>query len=269
LANPESEARRYMIPGLERGLLVMELLADNSEQMGVTAVAERLGIPKNSAFRVLSTLRENGYVERDAAGKYYRLSRKLLALGYASVDEKNLVERSIDVLRELREQTGETTLVATRLGTEGVVLDQVLGHHPVKIAVEVGHRFPLHTSAPGKAMVAYLPEQEQRDVIDHLTYTRFNERTITNKLAMASEMDKVRKLGYATDQAEEIEGVHCVAAPIRNHRGYPLAALWATGPSYRMRSEDFHAIGELVMEAARKVSGRFGYRILQLTDSAS
>jgi len=234
----------------------------------VTAVADRLSIPKNSAFRILCTLHQRGYVERDEAGKLYCLSRKLLALGYAAVDERNLIERSVDVLRDLRDQTDETVLIAVRAGTEGVVLDQVLGHHAVKIAVEIGYRFPLHTGAPGKALVAALPDAEQKQVINQLTYTRFNERTITSKVRIRREMARVREQGYATDEAEEIEGVNCVGAAVRNHHGYPVAGIWVTGPAYRLAAEQFPAIGEKVLAGGEHISERFGHRVLRLAQSS-
>ena len=104
----------------------------------------------------------------------------------------------------------------------------------VKVLVQIGHRFPLHTAAPGKALLAVLPESERGDLVRSLEYTRFNRRTIVGPAAMHAELARVRELGYAVDRGEELEDIRCVAAAVLDHRGYPLAAIWIGGPASRL-----------------------------------
>lgn len=253
---------RYRVPSLDRALSILELVAREPRGLIVSEVARRLQLPKNAAFRIMVTLHARGYLERDPLSKAYRLSRRLLSLAYMAIDEHNLIEKSLDVMRQLRDQTGETALIGTLGYDHGLVLEQVPSSHPVKCLVAIGHRFPLHTAAPGKALLAFLPEQERQAYLERIPFTRFNERTITDPEQFAQELAEVRRRGFAVDRGEELEGLHCVAAPIFNHRGYPLASIWITGPAERLRLELFDPMASYVMEAAAEISRRFGYRLL-------
>ena len=260
---PEPEERAdYHTPALDRALSIMELLAGQPTGLGLSEIAEALDLPKNSVFRITMTLASRGYLVRDDDSRRFRLSRKLLALGYRAAGEPNLLENARDVMRELRDMTRETVLLATLLDAEGVVLDQVLGLHPFKFVVDPGTRFQLHTSAPGKAMLAWLPAAEQERMLSRIRLTRFNRRTITTREGLLAEFGRVRELGYATDRAEEIDGVHCVGAPVFSHDGRPIAAIWTTGPCDRLPEARFDEIGRMVAGHARRISGRFGYDLV-------
>ncbi len=254
--------RRYHIPSLERALGVMECLAKEPQGLGISDLASRLGVPKNSVFRIATTLVAHGYLHRDAEGKKLTLGRKILALGYSAVDEYSLVEKSLDVMRALRDETAETVLLGTLLDDQGVVLEQVPSDQPVKFVIELGHRFPLHSAAPGKAILAYLPDPQLSEILSRMRFTRFNERTITSRSAYERELGQVRQNGYALDRGEEIKDVHCVAAPILNHRGHPVAAAWVTGPAFRLPQQDLPRVAPQVVRAARQISQRFGYQLL-------
>jgi DNA-binding IclR family transcriptional regulator len=247
----------YHVPNLERALVILEFLAENPGA-GVSRIAEVLHLPKNSVFRICMSLLRHGYVLRDNATKAFHLSRKLLALGYAATNKHTVVENAIDVMRELRDLTKETVLLGTLLGTEGVVLEQVFGLHPFKFMVDAGTRFSLHTSAPGKALLAFLPEGERESVLKDLKLTRYTERTITTLPALRRELVEARTLGYALDRAEEIEGCHCVAAAVLDARNYPVASIWMTGPSNRLPLSSFPALGRQVKEHADRISSRLG-----------
>jgi DNA-binding IclR family transcriptional regulator len=135
----------------------------------------------------------------------------------------------------------------------------VLGTHPFKFSVDLGTRLPLHTAAPAKAMLAFLPEEERRRMLQQISYEKFNERTLTSVQALEAELMQVARQGYAVDRQEQLTGIHCVAAPVFNRHGYPVAALWTTGPADRLREEDFAPVAVLVTEQARRVSRRLGF----------
>jgi len=248
---------RYSVPNLIRALKIVEFLSSHPESCGVTELAERLGFPKNSVFRIVRTLTLHGYLIE--SGKSYQLSTKFLALGYAALGESNLIEKSIDIMRELRDTVHETVLLGAINGTKGVVLDEVLSSYHVKFMIDVGHVFLLQTSGPGKAMLAFMPEDERDRILDQITFTRYTDRTITSKKTFLKTLSEVIEKGYAVDEAEKVEGLHCVAAPIFNHRKYPIASIWATGPSYRFPTSDFSRLGKIVIDHALRISQRFGY----------
>lgn len=255
----EIDTERYHVPNLERALKIVEYLAERPEGITMSDVSVALQIPKNSAFRILNTLLAHGYLLRDDKTQQFRLSGKFLGLGGKGTGAEQLLENSIDVLRRLRDETGETTLVGRLIDQEGVVLGQVASNHPIKVLVELGTRFPLHVAAPAKVMLAYLPEAEQDSLISKLTLKKYTSRTITSIKKLKSTLNKSRKQGFAVDWGEEVDGINCVAAPIFDHSGYPIASIWITGPETRMGHQQFDELAEIIMKHADEISQRMGF----------
>ena len=160
-----SPAARYKVPNLERGLQIMELLLDYPKGLQQSEIASLLRCSKTSVFRISMTLVEYGYLVRDEETKALRLSRKLIAMGNRTLGEDDLMSTSVDVMRKLRDLIKETVLIGTVVESEFVVLGQVLGSHPFKFSLDLGTRVPIHTAAPGKAILAFLPEVERDQVL--------------------------------------------------------------------------------------------------------
>jgi len=255
----ETDGRsRYIVPNLDRALAMLELLSGRPEGLNVSELSVELGIPKNSAFRIAVTLESRGFLDKSAGTKRYRLTPRLLMLGAVSSTDVNLFEKSVDVMRRLRDETHETALLGTLTGDEGVVLDQALGTHPFKFAVDAGTRFMLHTAAPGKAMLAAMGEDERRQRVRRLSFPRFTPNTITSAEEFLGHLEKVAQRGYGFDLNEEMEGQTCVGAAITGATGSPIAALWITAPSSRIPDGQLDALGSLVKAHADEISARFG-----------
>ncbi len=257
-----TESDPYHVPALDRALTILELLALHGEGMRMREIAEKLSLPPNSVFRLTGTLEDRGYLLREGDDMRYRLTRKLLSLGYAAIGEDRLLEQSLDVMQSLRDETEETVLIGIRADLQGVVLEQVPTMHPVKFLVNPGTHFPLFTSAPGKVFVAFLPPAEQDTLLARIPFTRYNARTLDTRERFAAELKEVVRLGYGTDRAEQVDGLHCAGAPIFNDQGYPIAAVWVTGPSFRVPVERLDQLGCQVAAAARVISRRFGHKLL-------
>ena len=256
-----SEKSKYHVPNLERALKIIELLATQHHGMTSSDIAGTLEIPVNSAFRITMTLLSHGYLERCENSKKFTLSRKLLSIGYTACGEGSLIELSIDTMRELRDEIKETVLIGSILDNQGVVVENMMGLHPFSFVARVGTRFNLSTAAPGKAIMAYLPDRELNDLLDSLSFEKYNERTITSKEGFLKELEFVKEHGYGIDHAEEFENCHCIAAPIFNQGGYPIAAIWITGPASRLAEDKFDSIGKLVLEKAEKISKKLGFKV--------
>ena len=253
----EQVGRDYNVPNLVRAFQLLEFMAREPQSWSITELSDRLGFPKNSVFRICRSLHDMGYLSQ--TGKTYFLSPKLLALGYAALGEQNLVEKALDIMRDLRDQTNETTLFGTLFGHEGVTLEQVVSNQSIKFVVDVGHRFSLHTAAPGKAILAFLPEKERDHILNQLDFKKYTSRTITSRRSFLAVLEEVRKKGWAVDNCERLDGINCVAAPVFNFRNMPVAALWVTGPDFRITPAGFPKIGKIVKEHALRISQRFGY----------
>jgi DNA-binding IclR family transcriptional regulator len=249
---------RYRVPILDRTLDLMELLSKHPEGLSLAALADQLSMPKNAAYRIATTLMLRGYAERDDAAKSYRLSRRLLGLGHAAIGGESLAQAAGPVLKSLRDVTSETSLLGTLSGTQGIVLDQVVSTHPVKVVVEIGHAFPLHTAAPAKAMLAFLSGEKQDDLIRSITFKKHTKHTITSAKKYRAELMTVRKEGYALDQGEESETYVCAAAPVFGNRGEVIAAIWISGPSDRLPLAMLPAAAKIVKAHAAKLSAAMG-----------
>jgi DNA-binding IclR family transcriptional regulator len=250
---------RYKVPILERTLDLLELLSRYPEGLTLTAMTESLKMPKNSVFRIATTLTLRGYAERDESTKAYRASRKLLSLGHAAVGGQRLIQAAAPILTALRDATGETALLGTLAGNHGVVLDQVASSHPVKVLVEIGHAFPLHTAAPAKAMLAFMEPEAQKSFVQQIKFTKHTRHTITSLTAFLAALKKYKALGYAIDRGEESETFACIAAPVFDHRGQPVASLWISGPSDRVTASSWEKLGNQAVRFAAQLSRKLGH----------
>jgi DNA-binding IclR family transcriptional regulator len=253
----KSVAGAYIIPNLDRALKMLELLSTKEEGMSITEISKELSLPKNSVFRIMRTLAANGYL--DEHGKAYRLSPKILSLGYAAAQSTHLISECLGEMRSLRDEINETIFVGTLSEGKVVILEQLPSFQLVKFTIEIGHKVPIHASAPGKVFLSFLPPAEQKDLLAHIAFTRFNDRTIPGMKAMLQEIEKVQSTGYALDLGEEVSEIWCAASPVFDYRGYPIASIWLSGPEFRVSRMDLDKVGSSVKEHALRVSKHFGY----------
>ena len=251
----QTDNTNYRVPSVERAMAIIDRLAAHPGS-NLSQLATHLGVTVNGVFRICQVLVSLGHLDRDDHDKTYRLSPKLLSLGHQSMASNSLVGASIDLLRLLRDEIGETAAIASRSGAVGVVLECLPAMQPFHFRLEPGTRFTLYSTAPGKALLAFLPEQERVRLCGQQEMASFTPRTITTKEALETELTLVRQQGWAGDLAEEIEGCHCVGAPVFDQRHYPVGAIWVTGPANRLESRRFPEVGERVIACARSISRR-------------
>jgi DNA-binding IclR family transcriptional regulator len=193
---------KYNVPGLDRALTIIELLNERTEGLSVNEVAAYLKLPVNSVYRIMTTLERRRYIQKSKGEARYNLSEKLLQLTTPVTGDPSFLETVIPHLYELRDQTKESLLAGVILGNEGIVLEQIDGVHNFSFRVNPGLRFPLHTSAPGKAYLADLDEKNRNRIISGLTLTRFTKNTLTSPEKLIDECKGIKKLGYAVDNEE-------------------------------------------------------------------
>ncbi len=258
MKNRKGVDENFSVSSLTRGMAVMELLAKNTDGLGLVEIAGALKIPNNAVFRIASALVELGYLHRDDKSRKFRLGGKLLSLGLATVHEKNIVERSNDLMRQFRDEVKEMVALGSILKEEaqGVVLSEFECSYLYGYRLQAGHRWPLYCTGPGKAILAFLPSQEYRELLERMTLKRFTPDTITDRRKLDREMALIRRVGYAVDRGEVLAGCHCVSAPVFDAAKYPVAAIWASGPSERMTASKFPEIGKTVIRYAELISMR-------------
>lgn len=247
---------RYNIPNLQRGIRVIEYLAQHHIATANELVAAT-GIPKNSVYRICMTLRGMGYITRAEEEGTFRLSSKLMALCLLTLADARLEEVARSEMIALRDQTKETVVLFVRMNLEMVAIDQVSGVHPFRMMVDPGFKTPFHCSGQGKAYAAFLPDAERNELTKSINYTRFTKETLTGPITFSKELKKTRERGYACDNGETAQGIRCVSAPIFNHKGLVVAALTVTGPEFRL-GENMRILGEQTQSCAARISKRMG-----------
>ncbi|QDU92788.1 IclR family transcriptional regulator [Lignipirellula cremea] len=252
------EVKKSTVPNLQRGMAILEYLAGGQRCATIAELSERLGYPSASVFRITQELTELGYLSRDAASRRFSLTNKFLLLGQPQGDDRGLVEAALPALRGLRKATGETTQLCCLVETENVVLEQLLSIHPFKYSAELGARCPAYSCAPGKAILANLPADEREERLTRLRFKRFTATTITDRKAFRQELEEIVAVGYALDRGEGLEGIHCVAAAIRDRNGFPVGALTIAGPSSRIPPSEFPQLGQILATAASDAEARYG-----------
>lgn len=258
MPTPASPERGYSVPNLVRALRIVELLGEAGTGLTLSEITARTGFPMNAVYRISQTLVAQGYLRRDPKDKRLGLTRKLMGVSSAGLGDRSLVQEAHDELKSLRDATGETVCLATLLGDEGVVLDQLLSLHPFKFMIDVGSRFALPNTAPGKVFLAHLPAAD-RDRILSLPLPAISGAKKTRKTDLRAELAAIAAGGCGIDRGESAEGCHCVAAAVLDDHRRPAAAIWVTGPANRLRAADFARTGTLLQEHARRIMRKFGW----------
>ncbi len=169
-----------------------------------------------------------------------------------------LIQNSSDILSELRDQTRMTTALAVLAdGSErAIVLASFPGTADHTYVPRVGFHFHLHSTAPGKALLTGLSEEQRHSVLEKINYRNFTKRTVSHARDLSALLDQYAKQGYAEDAGEYAEGINCVASCILDTSGQPLAAIWITAPSIELPENDLGMFAKKVMRAAKNIERR-------------
>ena len=238
----------FSTPSLDRALAVLRCLGAHPAGLTLSEIAAELRLSVNFVYRVTQSLVAHGYVVRDAE-KCFSIGPAMLKLCQPVVDDVPLAEAALPAMRWLSEQTGEAAHLGIISGHEGIVLERVIGKALIKFYVERGTRFPLHTSGPGKVMLAFMPEAERDEIIAGMKFERFQPWTISNRKDFLKCLDDVREKGWAADLGEHLEGHNCLGAPILDAGGKAIAGLWISGPSQRLSEERLAKLAPVVKKA--------------------
>lgn len=255
----EKNEENYKVPNLEKGIAVLEYLSTYPEGKSLQEIKSALDISQTTAYRILNTLARLEYLIYKEDSKRYKLSMKILNLGFRSLNEHNMLETVIPYLRDLRDRVKETACFGVLGEKKGIFIEQAQGHHTFRFVLSPGKPFELHCSAPGKAIMAWLPNNVRDRYLSYMEFARYNDRTIVSREDYLQELDKVRTLGYAMDNEEELSGVICIGAPIFKYTGYPCGAIWISGPKDRLTKTVVQTSAEIIREIAAQISRELGY----------
>jgi IclR family KDG regulon transcriptional repressor len=246
------------IESIAKALTILNLFKFNKSEWGVTEIARELGMQKSTVFRLLATMQEFGFVRRAKIGTGYRLGIRLFELGNVVAATFDLRDVALTYLHKIAAQTGETVHLGIINETDVIFIESVAGRNTLKPSVLLGERTPLYCIGVGKAILAFRPLREQKEIINKIDFIKFTDNTIVNSEAFEVEMELTRHRGYAVDDMEHEVGVRCIAAPIRDSSGQAAAALSISGPSIRITHAQMPELAQLVVQATREISQELG-----------
>jgi DNA-binding IclR family transcriptional regulator len=253
-------SRQHGTAALEKGLDVLRAVALAARPPSLAELGEQTGLPRSTLHRIVSVLVAQGLVS------YGRLERRLvpglglLEMARRSFEESDVRAAAHAAIRNLSKSVGETVHLATLVDHEVVYLDKVECDHPIRLHSAIGKRGPVHCTAVGKAIAAFLPEANRKDLLSRLDFPRFTPRTICSAADMEIEFTLIRRRLYSLDREEHAEGVHCCSAPIFDFRGLPVAGISVTAPVSRVPQSQLERIAPKIIEAAQEATVRLGGR---------
>jgi DNA-binding IclR family transcriptional regulator len=246
------------IQSIERAAAILRLLSGRSRRLGVAELAGELGLPKGTVHGILRTLVDVGFVEQDAESGKYQLGAALLHMGSSYLDGNELRTRALNWSDSLAARSNESVRIGTLHDGQILIVHHVFRPDDSRQALEVGALVPAHATAMGKMLLAssdYVLEEVASGGL-----ARFTDATITNLGALRTELEDVRRRGWAFEVEELVVGEVSIAAPISDRRGAIVGAIGISGPVERL-CEDGEARSELVSyvrEAARSISRDLG-----------
>lgn len=251
---------RCKAPALGMGLKLIETLSEARSPLGLSELARLAGTNKNMASRLLSTLQAEGWIQAQEPGPRYSLTLKPFAITSRSVERMPLLEMAREPLRELWESTGESVYLGVPNKSKVLYLEHLDATGPVKIAGRAGGEYPLHCTAPGKAILAYFDKASFKRVIE-AGLERMTPDTISEEEKLSAELALTRKRGFANDDEEYGRGIICVAAPVFDHRGQIAGAIGISTTTIAWDIESLCAkMGPKTVDTAREISAKLGFQ---------
>lgn len=254
------QPERVTHQSLERAMRVIETVAAAGGLTSLAEISRRTGLHRSTTHHLLQTLVGLGYLRQDATTRGYELAAKLFQLTGRTWTPEQLGEIAQPFLAELTRESGEgSSLAAYRAGYVKIVAKRE-AEGPVRVVQDVGADRPVHATAVGKAILAFLPRPEADGLLARLRYERYTPNTIVTRKALEAELARIRESGFAPDDEEHFEGIRCIAAPVFAYTGQVVASICAVGPKSRMTRQKLRELRAPLYTLARRLSERLDWR---------
>lgn len=251
----------YTVPAIDRAVRLLEILSLAPQGRSLAQLADELGVPKSTLFRILHTLEEHAVVVEDPDRKLFTLGMKLLEWGNAALSRIDLKTVAHPYLQKLAHETRESFYLAILDHGDVIIVDHVDTPEVWKMVTRLGHRSPLHCTATGLVLIAELEHSEIDRLMGRKGLKKFTDSTITAMAALKRRLAAVRRDGYSVVDGEYKPDLCAIAVPIRDHSGSIVASLMTAIPSERYRKSRQRAkeLIAILNRSASQISGRLGY----------
>jgi DNA-binding IclR family transcriptional regulator len=247
-------AKSSPVPAIERALTLLEFLAQSKSGFSTSEISRRLGLPKSSTYLIVDTLERREFLQKNRQNGRYYLGMKLITLTRYAIENLDLREEAKPYLRSLMKETKLIVHMAVLDGTEAMLIDKVEALGTGRQTSFVGRRLDVHSTGVGKALVAYVSEEELALIARHKGFPRRNENTITSLAALKRELAQVRSLGYSLDNEEDEIGERCIGAPVLDRNSTVVAAISVAGTLGQIPDERVPDLANAVKRTAAQIS---------------
>ena len=243
-----------MLQTVSRAVQCLLALAEQPDGLTLTELTKAVGSNKATVHRIVATLKRFDLVAATIPSGRLKLGARCAALSGLEQSHTAIRDLARPYLTRLRDQTGETACLHLRLGYERACVEQVEGNSELKWVARIGKRFPLTAGAPGKALVAFLPEAERKQILDVVPLARFTSDSITDRRLFERDLAQVRARGYAIAVNENVPGSAACAAAISARPSTVIGAVTVAGPAERLPRRRLIEVAPYVRRAAYEIS---------------
>ena len=249
----------YKVQVLDRAINILEFIGKQSTgEAALPELSAAMNLHKTTTHRIAHVLESRGLLRRGLDSNRYRLGLHLYDLGCQALDHVNIRDEARPLMTRVAFDVGETVHLALLDRAEVLYIQRIEAQRSLTMGSKLGARNPVYCTALGKAILAYLPENEVDQILAASRMEARTRNTITNVLTLKRELERIRDRGYAVDDEEIEDGVRCIAAPILDAGNRSVAAVSVSGPSSRITPDRFQLIGKTMMKAAQELSMRIG-----------
>ena len=239
------------VQSVDRAIQILRCF-ENGDKLGLTEISKAVGLHKSTTYGIVTTLKNNGFLEKVEDTGKYQLGVELFRI--VSTVQADLRDICRPHIRKLSEATGETINLVVPDGIYVIYIEKQESDRSVKISTSIGKRLPMYCTGVGKAILAFLPQYEASSILDKTKLIPFTKNTLTSKEDLIQQMAQTRENGYALDLEELEYGLVCIAVPIVNLKRQPVAALSCSGPKQRMGNERLEIISAEMLQHAGEIS---------------
>jgi DNA-binding IclR family transcriptional regulator len=247
------------IQSLDRGLLILEEVGRSTEPVSLGQLTAMLAIDRSSAFRLANTLKRRGFLANPSAGRDYLLGPSVWRLSRQYDWSKMLARVAHEPLKMLAAETNETAHLAVREGRKALFIDHVTSSHIIAVSGQTGELVPLYCTSHGKALLSDFEERDLVNLFGPKPLKAYTKNTIQSIRSLAAECKSIREKGFSTDESEYLDGVRCVAAPIRDRDGAVVASIGISAPSARFPKEKEREFADRVLMVTAQIGKIVGY----------
>src|SRR4249919_2859687 len=250
---------------LERGLAILSSFSPARPLLGISELARTVDLTRSTAHRYVATLAELRYLEQDPVTRKYRLGPRVLDLGFSAINSMELRAIAAPHLQQLSDSTGHTVNMGVLDGVDIVYIERCrssqVGQREIDLDLHVGSRLPAYCTSLGKVLLAFLPPEEQAELIGRMQLVDRGPNTITTKAGLVAELKRVRQRGVALNNEELAYGLRSMAVPVRSQAGEAVAAINMAVHRSMMSMEDLvDRLSPALERTASEVSARLGHR---------